>query len=183
MCATNIVQSTNNPDLSPTIAAEEADHEDSRQPLLPKLDSPVLNGLQPEEAPSESGSIDDERGIIDLPSPRKQSIGFSERWKICRICACLIFVFHIASFMRAAPKVRLFELGLCREYFQVHDPAIIRPDGSVAEADCKIVEIQRGLAFFKGWLSLFESLPGIRNLSHGSVPLRRRNKCSTIPEV
>ena len=62
----------------------------------------------------------------------------------------------------------MFELGLYREYFDNHDPTTISPGGSVLEKSCEFEEIQRNLAYLKGWLSLFEGLRGeVQSLSIG----------------
>jgi hypothetical protein len=88
------------------------------------------------------------------------------RIRTCWLCACLIFIIHFASFLRAAPKTRLFELGLCRAYFSRNDPTRIDDHGSVPEELCKKTSIQVDLAILKGWLALLSGLPGILKLAY-----------------
>lgn len=66
----------------------------------------------------------------------------------------LHFLLGTAEMILVAPLIRLFENSLCLKHYGF-------PDGGVAEALCKIPEIQGPLATIRGWKSMFDSLPGI----------------------
>jgi hypothetical protein len=62
--------------------------------------------------------------------------------------------------MGEAAKIRMLELGLCREYYSVTDPSAIGADDSIPEHLCKIQKVQSELAKLRGFLGLLEGLPG-----------------------
>ena len=64
------------------------------------------------------------------------------------------------QFMRAAPFLRMLELGVCRDYYKHVDPRIIGPGGEVSEKLCKLREIQTSLACIKGVAGATGILPG-----------------------
>ena len=63
------------------------------------------------------------------------------------------FLLAFAEIILVAPLIRLFENSLCLTHYGF-------PDGGVAEALCKIPEIQRPLATIRGWKSMFDTIPG-----------------------
>lgn len=67
---------------------------------------------------------------------------------------CLLFVLlvDIPAFMNEAPRLRMLELSLCRDYHSLRDPSVINGDGSVPEDMCKLPEIQGSLAKQMGLL-------------------------------
>lgn len=64
-------------------------------------------------------------------------------------------------FMSEGPRIRMLEMGLCREYYETRDPGVIGPDGSVPERLCKLRDIQSPLARLRGFLGLLDGLPGL----------------------
>ncbi|CAI4215795.1 unnamed protein product [Parascedosporium putredinis] len=56
------------------------------------------------------------------------------------------FLVDYPNFMGDAAKVRMLELGLCRDHYRVHDPSLIGDDGSVPEELCKLKGVQSSLA-------------------------------------
>lgn len=65
------------------------------------------------------------------------------------------FLLAFAEIILVAPLIRLFENSLCLSYYGF-------PDGGVAEALCKIPDIQKPLATIRGWKSMFDTLPGLK---------------------
>ncbi|CAN8097742.1 unnamed protein product [Discula destructiva] len=63
--------------------------------------------------------------------------------------------------MSEAPKLRMLELSLCREYHSSRDPSVINDDGSVPEDLCKLPEIHSSLAKQLGLLAMLGGLPGL----------------------
>ena len=62
-------------------------------------------------------------------------------------CAAIILVLNLAFYSKGAPTLRLVELTICREYYQVHDPSVIDSKGFVEERLCKASPIQKELAW------------------------------------
>jgi len=62
------------------------------------------------------------------------------------------FLLAFAEIILVAPLIRLFENSLCLTHYGF-------PDGGVAEALCKIPEIQRPLATIRGWKAMFDTIP------------------------
>jgi len=82
--------------------------------------------------------------------------------KVVLLVAIFVLLVDIPDFMRVAPKTRLFELGLCRDYYLTHDPSVIDSDGNIAEKLCKVDSVQEDLAMLKGWLNVCEAVAGSR---------------------
>ena len=83
------------------------------------------------------------------------------KWSTIYACGLFILLVDVPNFMIEAPKQRMLELGLCREYYSVADPSVIGHDGSVPEELCKVREIQASLARMKGMLGMIEGIPGL----------------------
>ncbi len=62
-------------------------------------------------------------------------------------CAAIILVLNVAFYSKGAPTLRLVELAICREYYKIHDPSVIGPDGFIPERLCKVSAIQKELAW------------------------------------
>ncbi|KAI5787895.1 major facilitator superfamily domain-containing protein [Pyronema domesticum] len=67
----------------------------------------------------------------------------------------------MAAFLSITPQIRLFESIICENYYKAHDPSVIRPDGSIPEALCKVESVQGELAMLDGFKSLFMNIPGV----------------------
>ncbi|KAI5814503.1 major facilitator superfamily domain-containing protein [Pyronema omphalodes] len=67
----------------------------------------------------------------------------------------------MAAFLSITPQIRLFESIICENYYKAHDPSVIRPDGSIPEALCKVESVQGELAMLDGFKSLFTNIPGV----------------------
>ncbi|KAI1421270.1 major facilitator superfamily domain-containing protein [Xylaria sp. FL1777] len=76
-------------------------------------------------------------------------------------CIVIAIVSEIGEYLYAAPRVRLFESVSCTRYYLEHDPSVIRPDGSVPEALCKVNPVQDEVASILGWQLFFDSIPAI----------------------
>jgi len=71
-------------------------------------------------------------------------------WNTIYLAGLFILIVDIPAYMRAAPKLRMLELALCRDYYLVVDPSVVDPDGDVAEQLCKLEVIQGELATLRG---------------------------------
>jgi hypothetical protein len=72
----------------------------------------------------------------------------------------VLFLVEMYDFITIAPPIALFERSICRTYYASHVPHVIRPDGYVPEALCKLDSIQVELAILRGWKVTFGSIPG-----------------------
>ncbi|KAF5655016.1 major facilitator superfamily transporter transporter [Fusarium sp. NRRL 25303] len=83
------------------------------------------------------------------------------RWSALYICSLFILLVDVPNFLSEVPKLRMLELGLCRDYYAATDPSVIDHDGSVPEHLCKVHEIQSALAKMRGILGMIEGIPGL----------------------
>ncbi|KAI6750583.1 hypothetical protein HG530_014864 [Fusarium avenaceum] len=83
------------------------------------------------------------------------------RWSALYVCGLFILLVDVPNFMSEVPKLRMLELGLCRDYYTANDPSVIGRDGSVPEHLCKGREIQSALAKMRGILGMIEGIPGL----------------------
>lgn len=83
-------------------------------------------------------------------------------WKrVVALCAALVIAANIADYLQKAPRIRLFESVICSSHWLHVDPSVVRPDGSVPEALCKVDLVQDKLAKILGWQLFFDSIPAI----------------------
>lgn len=96
----------------------------------------------------------------DIFRPGKLHAHFS-KWAILYLCGLVVFLADFGTFMGEGARLRMLELGVCREYYISTDPRVIRNDGSIPEELCKLDQIQSELARMRGFLGLLENLPGM----------------------
>ncbi|KJZ74994.1 hypothetical protein HIM_05480 [Hirsutella minnesotensis 3608] len=63
--------------------------------------------------------------------------------------------------MGQVPKLRMLQLGICRNYLLKVDPSLIHDDGTLDEAACEAQNIHSSLARMRGLLGMLEGLPCI----------------------
>jgi hypothetical protein len=83
-----------------------------------------------------------------------------KKWKTVYLCSLFILFYDFPSFMRVAPKLRMYELALCRDYYREVDPSVIGKNGTVDEKLCKLPVIQSNLANLRGIIGFLEAIPG-----------------------
>lgn len=83
------------------------------------------------------------------------------KWATMYACGLFVLLVDVPNFMSEVPKLRMLELGLCRDYYSISDPGAIDHDGNVPESLCKIPEIQASLARMRGMLDMIEGIPGL----------------------
>ncbi|KAF5593540.1 major facilitator superfamily transporter [Fusarium subglutinans] len=83
------------------------------------------------------------------------------QWSALYICSLFILLVDVPNFLSEVPKLRMLELGLCRDYYAATDPSVIGHDGSIPEHLCKVHEIQSALAKMRGILGMIEGIPGL----------------------
>ncbi|KAI2780151.1 MFS general substrate transporter [Daldinia loculata] len=62
----------------------------------------------------------------------------------------LLLLVNLGTTLYQLPLNRVIEKRLCREYYIIHDPSIIDPDGNISEKHCKKNAIQQSLAWTTG---------------------------------
>ncbi|KAF9699066.1 hypothetical protein EKO04_003141 [Ascochyta lentis] len=87
--------------------------------------------------------------VASRSPPPEQATSRKSRHSIRPLIVLLILV-HLSAVLYTLPLNRIIELRLCQEHYELHDPSVIRNDGSVPEKLCKIDEVQRGLAWLQG---------------------------------
>ncbi|EWZ89455.1 hypothetical protein FOWG_09155 [Fusarium oxysporum f. sp. lycopersici MN25] len=117
-------------------------------PLL----QPNLNCDAPNRSPPKKNRVDEWRAAW-----RRH---FSQ-WSALYVCSLFILLVDVPNFLSEVPKLRMLELGLCRDYYAATDPSVIGHDGSVPEHLCKVHEIQSALAKMRGILGMIEGIPGL----------------------
>lgn len=83
------------------------------------------------------------------------------QWSALYICSLFILLVDVPNFLSEVPKLRMLELGLCRDYYATTDPSVIGRDGLVPEHLCKVHKIQSALAKMRGILGMIEGIPGL----------------------
>ncbi|KAH7182147.1 major facilitator superfamily domain-containing protein [Fusarium sp. MPI-SDFR-AT-0072] len=117
-------------------------------PLL----QPNLNCDAPNRSPPKKNRADEWRAAWQRH--------FSQ-WSALYVCSLFILLVDVPNFLSEVPKLRMLELGLCRDYYAAIDPSVIGRDGSVPEHLCKVHEIQSALAKMRGILGMIEGIPGL----------------------
>lgn len=119
----------------------------------PQETSPLLG--------EESRAHDDEEQYQYASTPREVLQRHFAKWWTVYICGLLILTSDVPGFMGEAPRLRMLELGLCREYYAVHDPSVIGDNGGIPERLCKLPQIQSSVAKMRGIMAMMEAIPGL----------------------
>lgn len=102
---------------------------------------------------------EDEQQPLRKTQPRTRC---SWPWtRVIAICAAIVISANIADYLSKAPKIRLFESIICSKHWLQLDPSVVRGDGSVPEALCKVDVVQDQLASILGWQLFFDAIPAI----------------------
>lgn len=96
------------------------------------------------------------RNTTDQPSPlvTKDAI----QWRNLASLAFIILFYIFSNYLLVIPTLRLYERGVCREYYHERD------GNSVADPDeelCKLPSIQARLATLLGWQMGLGAIPGL----------------------
>ncbi|KAK0625451.1 hypothetical protein B0T17DRAFT_273614 [Bombardia bombarda] len=105
-----------------------------------------------------NGSSDDEGGVTagdrrsfsDTSASASANLRPPRNKPSVRPILVLVALVSLAWSLYALPLNRVIERRLCRDYYLVHDPSVIGPDGSVREELCKEDSIQQGLGRLQG---------------------------------
>jgi hypothetical protein len=75
----------------------------------------------------------------------------------------LLAAVAVGNAMLRSARLFLAEQAICRGYYAIHDPAILAPDGRVAEQQCKLDGIQAELSMVIGMFEVCMLLGGKRS--------------------
>ncbi|KAF2671368.1 MFS general substrate transporter [Microthyrium microscopicum] len=84
-----------------------------------------------------------------------------QKFSTLYIISMFALIIDISFGMMITPMSRLLELGVCRNFYAIHDPSVIQPGGDVLEQLCKIAPVQSKLAEINGILGMLGALPGL----------------------
>ena len=71
----------------------------------------------------------------------------------------LTFTIEVPLILLLTSEARIFELILCKQYYEVNDPSRIGPNGRVLEKYCKVDDVQAKVASLRGGQQFFQNLP------------------------
>ena len=94
------------------------------------------------------------------PSPEPRTAKTLRR-KVIFLVMLIIVAVDVTSYLQSIPRVRLYEIVYCRQYYQDVDPGAIGPGGVVDEKLCKVNVVQSQVALLIGWLRFFDYAPGM----------------------
>lgn len=118
----------------------------------------------------QSGNAEETRPLLTSPTtePHHKAIYHHHAtrcsWPWLRIVAfalAIAVVCDVGESLYVAPRIRLFESVVCRDYFLRHDPSLVDRDGGVPEHWCKVDAVQAKVASILGWQFFFDSVPAI----------------------
>lgn len=93
------------------------------------------------------------------------SVEYSAAWRLRRrwtpyLCILTMLILDLALQGMVSPRNRAIELAVCREYYAVHNPSVIRHGGFVHESSCKIGAIREEVAWLKSLLQVVTCTTG-----------------------
>jgi hypothetical protein len=108
--------------------------------------------------PSENGEPSDDGTDLEIPS-----IATTDPQRFQRMLLVLLILLSLQMFgvrLMHLPLNRVIELRYCQDYYNVHDPSLIDPNGNITEQLCKLDSIQQQLAWLQGLLDILLALCG-----------------------
>ncbi|KAF8852504.1 MFS general substrate transporter [Acephala macrosclerotiorum] len=87
--------------------------------------------------------------------------GHRTKTYIAIACALVYFLETFSDYLVMAPRLRLLELAVCREFYQQNDPSKIDQHGFVKEALCKMTDIQAAAASYRSWQLCLNAVPAL----------------------
>ena len=124
---------------------------------------------------SSKESTDERRPLLDrtastCSSPSESTPSIHR--KVILLMCLIIVTLNVAAYLQSIPRVRLYEIVYCRQYYQEVNPGLIGPGGVVDEKLCKINAVQNQVALLIGWLRAFDYAPGMEKLLFEMLAIR-----------
>lgn len=82
--------------------------------------------------------------------------------KFIVICIAVLFVLDFAAFFDLIPQTRIFELIVCRNYFDIHHPDRFPYPQDIPESECKTNAVQSQVAYIQAIGASFDALPSTK---------------------
>jgi len=93
-------------------------------------------------------------------------------YRVAVICMAYSILMTASYNIMNLPINRIFEISICRTYYQTHGPEHITGDGYVDEYRCKIQPVQSKLVSLVGWDNFLFEIPCKQLLSRPSSSSR-----------
>ncbi len=99
--------------------------------------------------------------IEDQPAFFESAIAHWSRWRVIYGYGLFTFISNFGENIKVAPEIRLYELQVCRRYYQTHNQSFIDSHGFVDEKYCKLEFLQGELSMLQAWLLFWIYLVGL----------------------
>jgi len=98
---------------------------------------------------------------LDFKTLFRTSANHLQKWRTIYLCGAFVLFVSLPGNAGEVARIRMYELNLCRHYYNHHDQSMIDDNGDVPEMLCKIDEIQAELAKLRGIKNLLDELLSI----------------------
>jgi hypothetical protein len=105
-----------------------------------------LNHSIPKAKMDETSPLLSTPGLATQPDTNAAQL---RRRRVYVVAFILVTCINLSGIVFEPAQARIFESAFCRAWYQEHDPALVGP-GGVAEAHCKIPQVQRNVASLSG---------------------------------
>jgi hypothetical protein len=85
----------------------------------------------------------------------------AQKWRTVYLCGLFLLAVDVPAFVGEIAKIRMYELSLCRRFYQIQDPSKIDLGGNVPEMLCKGKQIQAELATLRGVQNFLDELTSV----------------------
>lgn len=130
----------------------------STQQNLVDETAPLLAEAAQQQPPA-SVDNNEQRYSLSKTQPIRQHFS---KWRNFYICAAFLIVVETPAYTGEAPRLRMLEIGACREYYAAQNTTTLaHHGGDIPERLCKLAPIQSTVAKMRGILNLLEAVPGL----------------------
>jgi hypothetical protein len=84
-----------------------------------------------------------------------------KKWRTVYLCGIFLLAVDIPGYVGEIAKIRMYELSICRRFYQINDPSKIDGGGNIPEMLCKGKQVQSELATLRGVQSFLDELMSI----------------------
>ncbi|KAI0128377.1 hypothetical protein BJ170DRAFT_682172 [Xylariales sp. AK1849] len=136
--------------------------------IVNSMAPPKLSRLSVTEVTPLLGAVSDDLVFSSSTAPTQASVGINDilrahwkKWSYLYWHCLFGFLVDFGPFMAEGARIRMIELGICRDHYATANSGVIESDGSVPEELCEIGCVQSELAKMKGFMSLISGIPGL----------------------
>ncbi|KAL6246850.1 hypothetical protein RBB50_006157 [Rhinocladiella similis] len=98
--------------------------------------------------------------LLQEPSPdniAKPQVSRAVFWKLYALVFCVNIAFQILI----PAQTEVFENIYCKQWYHQHPSPDLPANGTIPESFCKISPVQTQVSSLKGWLEVFQAVPGL----------------------